>query len=110
MIGNQKQPPSYVVGPVGEPLTMKSLPPANTRRWRKRRKAELVAAVDGGLLSVDGACDRYGLTLEKLATWQRATERSGIPKVKKRDNRFLNRTKGGPVTAPSFADRLQRLR
>jgi hypothetical protein len=78
MIDNQRLPPSYVVGPLGEPLTMKSLPPANTTRWVIRRKAEVVAAVNGGLLSVDEACGRYGLTLEELASWQRALERSGM--------------------------------
>ena len=33
----------------------------------------------GGLLSVDEACDRYGLSLEEFASWQRAVDRSGMP-------------------------------
>src|SRR5580765_3692056 len=78
MIDNQKLRPPYVVGPLGESLTMEALPPQDTTRWIARRKAEVVAAVNGGLLSVDEACDRYGLTLEELATWQRAVERSGM--------------------------------
>src|SRR4029077_12139215 len=78
MIDNQKLCPSYVVGPLGEALTMEALPPPDTTRWIARRKAEVVAAVNGGLLSVDEARDRYGLTLEELATWQRAIERSGM--------------------------------
>ncbi|EHJ59190.1 hypothetical protein NSU_3851 [Novosphingobium pentaromativorans US6-1] len=44
-----------------------------------RRKAEVVAAVNGGLLSATEACERYGLTLEELASWQRAIEREGMP-------------------------------
>jgi len=34
----------YVIGPDGSPLTIADLPPANTRRWVIRRKAEVVAA------------------------------------------------------------------
>ena len=49
MIENQKIRPAQVIGPLGEPLTIESLPPANTRRWVVRRKAEVVAAVNGGL-------------------------------------------------------------
>ncbi|MBB6503790.1 hypothetical protein F4693_000745 [Sphingomonas endophytica] len=44
-----------------------------------RRKAEVVAAVNGGLLSVDDVCSRYGLTVEEFAGWQRAIDRSGMP-------------------------------
>jgi hypothetical protein len=79
MIENQKIRPAQVIGPLGEPLTMQTLPPAGTTRWVVRRKAEVVAAVAGGLLSVDAVCDRYGLTLEEFAGWQRAVDRSGMP-------------------------------
>lgn len=79
MIENQKIRPAQVVGPLGEPLTLESLPPANTTRWVVRRKAEVVAAVNGGLLSVDEVCARYGLTVEEFAGWQRAVDRSGMP-------------------------------
>ena len=44
-----------VIGPLGEPLTLEDLPPQNTQRWVPRRKAEVVAAVNGGLLTVDEA-------------------------------------------------------
>jgi hypothetical protein len=79
MIENQKIRPAQVIGPLGEPLTMQTLPPAGTTRWVVRRKAEVVAAVAGGLLSIDDVCDRYGLTLEEFAGWQRAVDRSGMP-------------------------------
>ncbi len=54
----------YVIGPTGAPLTVGDLPPPNTQRWVIRRKAEVVAAVRGGLLSLDDACGRYRLTTE----------------------------------------------
>ena len=56
MLENQKIRPAQVIGPLGEPLTLASLPPQGTTRWVVRRKAEVVAAVSGGLLSVDEAC------------------------------------------------------
>ncbi|MEA1013991.1 DUF1153 domain-containing protein [Sphingomonas sp. LY54] len=79
MIENQKIRPAQVIGPLGEPLTLDTLPPQSTSRWVVRRKAEVVAAVNGGLLSVDEACERYRLTLEEFASWQRAVDRSGMP-------------------------------
>ena len=79
MIVNQTSKPDRVIGPLGEPLTIEDLPPTTTRRWVVRRKAKVVAAVNGGLLSVDEACERYDLTLEEFASWQRAVDRSGMP-------------------------------
>ena len=79
MIENQRIRPARVIGPLGEPLTLESLPPATTSRWVVRRKAEVVSAVNGGLLTVDEACERYGLSLEEFASWQRAVDRSGMP-------------------------------
>ena len=79
MIENQKFRPAQVVGPLGEPLTLDSLRPAGTTRWVVRRKAEVVAAVNGGLLSINDVCERYNLTLEEFASWQRAVDRSGMP-------------------------------
>jgi hypothetical protein len=69
----------YVVGPTGAPLTLSDLPPANTQRWVIRRKAEVVAAVRGGLLTLDDACDRYRLTHDEFIAWQKAIERWGMP-------------------------------
>lgn len=79
MLENQKFKPAQVIGPLGEPLTLDSLPPANTTRWVVRRKAEVVAAVNGGLLTVDEVCERYNLSLEEFASWQRAVDRIGMP-------------------------------
>jgi hypothetical protein len=79
MIENQKFRPSQVVCPLGEPLTLDSLPPPGTTRWVVRRKAEVVAAVNGGLLSIIDVCERHNLTLEEFASWQRAVVRCGMP-------------------------------
>ena len=78
MLENQKFRPAQVIGPLGEPLGIADLPPPNTKRWVVRRKAEVVAAVSGGLLSIDEVLERYNLTLEEFASWQRAVDRSGM--------------------------------
>ncbi|NNM77107.1 DUF1153 domain-containing protein [Sphingomonas sp. ID1715] len=79
MFENQKIRPAQVIGPLGEPLTLETLPAPGTSRWVVRRKAEVVAAVNGGLLTVDEVCERYDLTVEEFAAWQRAVDRSGMP-------------------------------
>ncbi len=70
---------SYVIGPDGSPLTIADLPNPNTRRWVIRRKAEVVAAVRGGLLSLEDACKRYTLTVEEFLGWQESIDRHGLP-------------------------------
>ncbi len=78
MFENRHIRPAVVIGPLGEPLTRKTLPPASENRWTPRRKAEVVAAVNGGLLTVDEACDKYRMSIEELASWMRAEERAGM--------------------------------
>ena len=78
MIEQQDIRPAQVIRPLGDPLTIADLPPPTTRRWVVRRKAEVVAAVNGGLLSIDEVLERYSLTLEEFASWQRAVDRSGM--------------------------------
>ncbi|HVV91871.1 MAG TPA: DUF1153 domain-containing protein [Hyphomicrobiales bacterium] len=68
----------YVIGPDGSPLTIADLPPLNTKRWVIRRKAEVVAAVRGGLLSLEDACRRYTLTVEEFLAWQSSIDRHGL--------------------------------
>jgi hypothetical protein len=56
----------FVRGPLGAPLSLADLPPADTQRWVIRRKAEVIAAVQGGLLTCEEACDRHGLAGLKI--------------------------------------------
>jgi hypothetical protein len=67
-----------VIGPDGRKLTLDDLPEAGIKRWVTRRKAEVVAAVRGGLLSVEDACGRYELSKEEYAGWERLFERHGV--------------------------------
>jgi len=69
---------TYVIGPDGSPLTIADLPPVSTKRWVIRRKAEVVAAVRGGLLSLDEACTRYTLTVDEFLSWQTSIDQHGL--------------------------------
>ena len=68
----------YVIGPYGNVLTIADLPPPGTKRWVTRRKAEVVCAVRGGLLSIEEACRRYMLTLEEFLSWQALVDQHGL--------------------------------
>src|ERR1700751_6240346 len=68
----------YVLGPDGSPLTIADLPPPGTNRWVIRRKAEVGAAVRGGLLSLEEACNRYTLTVEEFLSWQYSIDQHGL--------------------------------
>lgn len=59
-------------------LTLENLPPPNTLRWSKRRKCELLAAIDAGLLSRSEACSMYRLSVDELVAWRHALTRFGI--------------------------------
>ncbi len=69
---------SYVIGPDGTPLTIADLPEPGTKRWVIRRKAEVVAAVRGGLITLEDACTRYSLSVEEFLAWQRQIDKYGL--------------------------------
>ena len=64
-----------LIGPIA---SLDSLPPPDTKRWVIRRKAEVVAAVRGGLLSLEEACQRYTLTTEEFLSWQFSIDQHGL--------------------------------
>ena len=73
-----KQKPTSILGPDGRSITINDLPPPETKRWVVRRKAEVVAAVRGGLITLEEACARYTLSAEEFHSWQRLIERHGL--------------------------------
>lgn len=77
-MSEQTSGPNPIIEQAREPLTMENLPPPNIRRWITRRKAEVVAAVRTGLLSLDEACVRYGITIEEFLSWQRLLDEHGL--------------------------------
>lgn len=66
------------IGPDMSRLTIVNLPPPTTKRWVIRRKAEIVAAVRGGVLSLEEACSRYMLTADEFVSWQASIEQYGL--------------------------------
>lgn len=66
-----------VARPNAQPLTLTRLPPARTKRWVASRKAAVVVAVRGGLLSLEDACGRYALSADEFLAWQCAFDRAG---------------------------------
>lgn len=68
----------YVIGPDGERMTRGDLPSAATRRWVPRRKARVVAAVEGGLISLEEAQERYEISEEEYESWRAGLSRHGL--------------------------------
>ena len=85
--------PARVIGADGKPLTLQDLP-ANDGRWSKKRKAQVVAAVRGNLITFEDAVRRYGLSPGEFIVWESEvlvflTERQRA--VERRDFRVLRR-------------------
>jgi uncharacterized protein DUF1153 len=59
-------------------VPMPTVPPAGTRRWVARRKAQVVEAVLSGILKLDEALRRYELSIEEFSAWKRRFYRSGV--------------------------------
>ena len=58
--------------------TFGHLPPPDTKRWTGRRKASVVAAVQSGIITVEGVCQRYGLLVDEFLSWHNAMQRYGL--------------------------------
>lgn len=93
----------YVIGPYGNRLTVADLPPARTKRWTSRRKAEVVAAVRSGLISLDEACNQYALTKAEFVNWQKSFEQHGLEGLK---TKRIQRNRASARSAASFSPTL----
>ena len=63
---------------------LEDMPPPHPRRWGMRMKANVVAAVRQGYFSLGDVCDRYGLSAEEFASWQRALDQFGLAGLRQR--------------------------
>lgn len=81
----------HVIGPDGHRLTLADLPSPDTKRWVIRRKAEVVAAVRGGLLSLEEACSRYALNSDEFQSWQHCIDCFGIAGLRTTRTQFYLR-------------------
>ena len=82
-----------VLGMDGGVLTLADLPPKNLTRWVARRKAEVIAAVVGGLLTEFEACARYNISREEFSAWLDAFKHGGLPGLRARANARGMRTR-----------------
>jgi hypothetical protein len=67
-----------IINPDGLRSKAPILPAPSTKRWVIRRKAQVVSAVRKGVLSLEEACDRYMLTADEFAAWERAIDEYGL--------------------------------
>lgn len=58
------------VGPHGSTLTAANLPPPNTRRWVPSRKATVIHAVRGNVISKQKAMEMYNISAKEFAEWE----------------------------------------
>ena len=70
--------PVSVTGLNGEIITRSDLPSPSTQRWVARRKAVVVAAVNGGMLEAGEACEMYGLSEEEFDGWCEMAGKHGV--------------------------------
>ena len=82
LTGLALQRQKFVTGPDGSALSLTELPSSDTKRWTIRRKGEVVAAVSGGLLTLEEACERYKLTVDEFLSWKRGIEKGGTPALR----------------------------
>ena len=74
--------PRAVTLPDGTVMTRADLPDPKTRRWVASRKAAVVRAVGGGLISREEALKTYQLTDEEFDSWIVAVETHGEAALK----------------------------
>ena len=67
----------YAIGPDGLPLRRSDLPRAGVR-WGARRKAEVLAALRDGLITLEDAVAAYQLSHDELESWRSAMARHGL--------------------------------
>jgi hypothetical protein len=60
------------------PQRIEDLPLPETKRWVIRRKAQVVAGVRSGLITLEDACRRYKLSIEEFLSWQRMIDSHGM--------------------------------
>ena len=73
----KEQGPLFITLPDGSKFSRSDLPPKTTSRWVARRKAKVVLAVMGGLITQKEACRLYDLSKDELESWCAAVRDHG---------------------------------
>ena len=74
--------PRSVTLPDGSVMTRADLPSPNTRRWVASRKAQVIKAVQSGLLSRETALEMYALSDDEYDSWEDAVRNHGVDALK----------------------------
>lgn len=88
-----------------------ALPPPETKRWTPRRKAGVVEAVLGGVISVEEVCRRYDLSVDEFHSWQNTMEMHGVRGLRTtrlqsyRDSRRPSASAGSELLSSSDVNR-----
>jgi hypothetical protein len=61
-----------------KPVKIDELPPPGITRWVIHRKAQVVAAVQAGALSLEEVCERYSVSIEEFQGWQKTLQQHGV--------------------------------
>ena len=61
-----------------KPIKIDELPPPGITRWVIHRKAQVVAAVQAGALSLEEVCERYAVSVEEFQAWQKTLQQHGV--------------------------------
>lgn len=64
--------------PRRQAISITDLPPPGITRWVIRRKAQVVAAVESELISLEEICRRYSVSVEEFQSWQLSLKRHGL--------------------------------
>jgi transposase-like protein len=67
----------HVTEPMNEQFDL-DLPIDKPKRWTAQRKAAVIEAIRRKIISVWDACERYELSAEELAQWERNLDRFGV--------------------------------
>lgn len=59
-------------------VSLDELPPPGVTRWVIRRKAQVVAAVQSGTISLEEVCQRYSVSVEEFESWQTSLRLHGL--------------------------------
>jgi DNA-binding response OmpR family regulator len=97
-----QSPYQVVKAPNGDVITPVNLPNQKAR-WVIGRKATLVAAIRGGIISTEEASARYGISSSELDSWKQSFDQDGMVglKVTKMRRRIIREV---PEETPSFIE------
>jgi uncharacterized protein DUF1153 len=63
-------------------MTGVGAPPPPPKRWVPSRKAEILAAVRNGALTLEDACKRYTMSVEEFLEWKQNVEDYGLASLR----------------------------